>query len=58
MHWDWFATAPFVSTPGRRHWSLPLLYLIFAIDVVLLYFPCSWFAKLKAHRREGWLKYL
>jgi len=43
--------------PGYR-WSLPLLYLVFAIAVGLLYFPCRWFAELKARRSDRWLSYL
>ncbi len=36
--------------PGRLPdgylWSLPLLYLVWAIVVVILYFPCRWYAAL------------
>jgi uncharacterized membrane protein len=39
-------------------WSLPLLYLIWAITIVLLYFACEWFAALKARRNDWWLQYL
>jgi uncharacterized membrane protein len=55
-----FANHP--MAPGRvpdgYTWSLPLLYAVFAIVVVLLYFPCRWFARLKASRRSAWLSYL
>ena len=44
--------------PQGYMWSLALLYLVFAIAVVLLYFPCRWYADLKARRRDWWLKYL
>jgi uncharacterized membrane protein len=44
--------------PEGYVWSLPLLYLIWAITVVLLYFPCRWFAEVKAKRTDWWLKYL
>jgi uncharacterized membrane protein len=57
-HQEWFATAPYVSVPPDRRWGLPLLYLVFAVDVAILYFPCRWFAQVKARRREGWLRYL
>ena len=43
--------------PGYR-WSLGLLYLVFALAVTLLYFPCQWFAGLKARRSDPWLRYL
>ncbi len=44
--------------PAGYQWSLALLYLVFAVVIVLLYFPCRWFAGLKARRRDGWLTYL
>ena len=44
--------------PEGYVWSLPLLYLIWGITIVLLYFPCRWFAEIKASRSDGWLKYL
>ena len=46
------------SPPAGYTWSLGLLYLVFAIAVALLYFPCRWFARLKARRRDWWLGYL
>jgi len=42
--------------PEGYMWSLPLLYLVWGITIVLLYLPCRWFAALKA-RRGGWLQY-
>jgi uncharacterized membrane protein len=44
--------------PAGYVWSLPLLYLIWGIAIVLLYFACRWFAKLKARRNDWWLSYL
>ena len=44
--------------PDGYSWSLGLLYLVWAIAIVLLYFPCRWFADLKARRKEWWLSYL
>jgi hypothetical protein len=44
--------------PEGYTWSLGLLYLVFAIAVILLYMPSRWFADLKARRRDGWLSYL
>jgi hypothetical protein len=37
---------------------LPLLYLVVALVVGLLYVACAWFARLKARRGGGWLRYL
>jgi hypothetical protein len=36
--------------PGGYAWGLPLLYLVFAIVVAILYVPCRWFARVKARR--------
>ena len=58
---DWlFANHPMGagSAPDGYTWSLPLLYLVWAITLVLLYFACRWFAALKARRTDWWLKYL
>lgn len=53
-----FAIAPYVSVPPDEQWGLPLLYLVFAIVVTLLYGACRWFASVKARRPGGWLRYL
>jgi uncharacterized membrane protein len=44
--------------PEGYVWSLPLLYLIWAIAIVLLYFVCRWFAAVKTRRSDWWLQYL
>jgi hypothetical protein len=44
--------------PEGYRWSLPLLYLVFAIAVTLLYFPCRWYARQKAHNPKKWMGYL
>ena len=44
--------------PEGYIWSLPLLYLVWAITIVLLYFACRWFAALKLKRSDWWLQYL
>lgn len=44
--------------PDGYMWSLPLLYLVTVVVVALLYYPCRWFADLKARRSEAWLTYL
>jgi uncharacterized membrane protein len=44
--------------PEGYVWSLPLLYLVWGIAIVLLYFACRWFAAVKAERNDWWLKYL
>ncbi|HKQ61740.1 MAG TPA: heparan-alpha-glucosaminide N-acetyltransferase domain-containing protein [Candidatus Polarisedimenticolaceae bacterium] len=46
------------EVPEGYRWSLPLLYLVWAVCVAALYFPCRWFADLRARRRSRWLSYL
>jgi len=55
-----FANLPMDApdVPDGYAWSLGLLYLVWAIAVVLLYFPSRWYADLKARRQDWWLKYL
>ena len=55
-----FANHPMRSpTPPEGYvWGLPLLYLVFAMVIVVLYLPCRWFAQMKATREERWLRYL
>lgn len=45
--------------PANYIWSLGLLYLVYAIAIVLLYFPCQWYAGLKQRRKDiPFLSYL
>jgi uncharacterized membrane protein len=44
--------------PEGYVWSLSLLYLTWAIAILLLYPACRWFAALKARKSDWWLKYL
>jgi uncharacterized membrane protein len=54
----WFFTdAPFNPPPGYGH-GLPLVYLMWAVAIAVLYPACRWFAGVKRRRRDGWLSYL
>jgi hypothetical protein len=55
-----FGNHPFAppEVPSGYRWSLGLLYLVWAICLVALYFPSSWYAKLRASRRYPWLSYI
>jgi uncharacterized membrane protein len=44
--------------PEGYVWSLPLLYVVWGMAILLLYFACRWFADLKGRRNDWWLKYL
>jgi uncharacterized membrane protein len=46
------------SPPEGYAWSLPLLYAVWAVAIVMLYFACRWYAGLKARRKDWWLSYL
>ena len=49
-----FSGPPLVDV-GFRLW---VVYVCWAIGVVLLYPLCKWFAGVKARRRDWWLSYL
>jgi uncharacterized membrane protein len=61
-HMDW----RFWLIPGAvlsRHlngwgYGLGVVYLVWLSVVLVLYFPCLWFSRLKARRRDWWLSYL
>jgi uncharacterized membrane protein len=55
---DAFATAPYVQIPEPQRWGLPLLYLVWAIAVAILYIACRWYAARKARSTSPWLRYL
>jgi uncharacterized membrane protein len=58
-HQEWYSTAPYTEIAEGQRWGLGVLYLVYAIDVVILYFACRQYAKYKlAHPEKKWLKYL
>ncbi|MEO8576957.1 MAG: heparan-alpha-glucosaminide N-acetyltransferase domain-containing protein [Gemmatimonadales bacterium] len=46
------------EVPNGYQWSLPLLYLVTAIVVTVLYFVCRWYARVKAESGSWLLKLL
>lgn len=48
---------PFTPPPGWGY-SLPVVYLVWAVVVLLMYPLCRWFAALKQRRTDTWLSYL
>ncbi len=48
---------PFSAPPGWGY-SLPGVYLVWAIVVVAMYPLCRWFAALRQRRSDAWLSYL
>jgi uncharacterized membrane protein len=57
-HQDWYGSAPFTQVPPESRWSLGLLYLVFAIDVAVLYAACQWYARRKAESPAPWMRYI
>jgi hypothetical protein len=55
---EFYGTAPYTFMPEELRWSLGLLYLVFAVDVLLLLGACYWYADVKRRRPGGWLKYI
>lgn len=56
---EWYSNAPFVGIDPEHHWSLGLLYLVFVIDVLILYFACKWYEGYKfKHPEKKWLKFI
>jgi uncharacterized membrane protein len=55
-----FANHPMAAgpAPAGYTWNLGLLYKVFGVCVTMLYFPCRWYAQLRARRKSRWLSYL
>jgi uncharacterized membrane protein len=49
---------PSPTFPADYGLGLVGVYLVWILIVVSLYFPCRWYANLKARRRDQWLSYL
>jgi uncharacterized membrane protein len=59
MHMEWYVHAPYSFVPPEQQWSLGMLYLVFLIDIIVLYFACNWYSRYKfQHPGKKWLKYL
>ena len=57
-HSGWFAVAPYVEVPANQRWGLSLLYLVFAMAIVILYPACRWYAGVKARNRDSLLRFI
>jgi uncharacterized membrane protein len=53
-----FASAPYVSIPPEDRWTLWLLYVVFIVNVAILYVACGWYARVKARRSSRLLRFL
>jgi len=54
----WFVTAPYTQVPEEMRWSLGLLYLVWAICIVVLYPLCRWYEQRKRTRPAPWMRYI
>jgi hypothetical protein len=48
---------PFTAPPGWG-FSLPVIYLVWALVVAAMYPLCRWFSALKRRRTDAWLSYI
>ena len=46
------------EVPAGYRWSLLLLYAVWAVVIFTLYFPCKWFARVRAEKKNPLLSYL
>jgi uncharacterized membrane protein len=54
-----YNSAPYVFMPPELRWNLGMLYLVFLIDVVILYFSCRWYVSYKFnHPEKKLLRYI
>lgn len=58
LGWNGGAFITGTAQPGFG-FNLPMIYLAWVISIVILYFPCAWYAQYKAaHKTNRWLTYL
>lgn len=53
-----YDTAPYCYLPDEYKWSLPLVYLVFIVNIALLFLACRWYLKINATHPAGWLRYI
>ena len=46
------------ALPAGAGFSLPVVYVLWLLGVILTYPLCAWFAGVKARRRDWWLSYM
>ncbi|MDQ1452314.1 MAG: hypothetical protein QOK38_2180, partial [Acidobacteriaceae bacterium] len=56
--WLWKGSFWMNQVPDGYGHGLPVVYLTWLVIVVLLYFPCVWFAQYKRRHKAWWLSYL
>jgi uncharacterized membrane protein len=57
--WMWQISMFLQPHPANYGHGLPVVYLMWAVVLAVLYYPCRWYMNLKArHRDWNWLSYL
>ena len=52
----WFID--FMNPPAGFGFPLPVVYAVWIGVVMVLFFPCQWYAGVKRRRRDWWLSYV
>jgi uncharacterized membrane protein len=58
VDWLWRGGFWMNQVPDGYGHTIPFVLAMWVIAVVILYFPCRWFAGMKARRKTWWLSYL
>ena len=58
VEWLWKGGFWMNEVPAGYGHGLPVIYLAWFAVVVLLYFPCAWFAEYRSRHKAWWLSYL
>jgi len=57
--WLQYGGPRFILPPAYYGYGLPFIYAMWLIALIVLYYPCAWFMKLKnGHPQWRWLRYL
>jgi uncharacterized membrane protein len=54
----WYLTAPYAQVPQEARWPLAMLYLTWAICIVVLFPLCRWYEERKRTRPAPWMRYI
>src|SRR5437879_6701904 len=55
----WLIGGDFFYGPAENYGhGLAFIYLMWILALVILYFPCKWYAGLKQRRKDWWLSYI
>jgi uncharacterized membrane protein len=55
---EWYKTAPYTWLPDEARWSLPVLYAVWAVCLLILFPLCRWYSWRKEVRPWRWQAYI